>query len=221
MRLLAWTLLWALVLFLLALVWWNDVQGLLPKNKKKNHVHHRFQNSLKTHLLRRNNNSPRIAVIIPFVGGASNDGSGGESIPPYLPLFCAAARGSAALVDFLIVHNGALEHYANNQYADNIRFINLGSTLGMAEKLVSVLDGGSEELAVSSKEFLEQVVAKHVERYPYVLVEFKPALGHIFAEYLVVCVTMLLNACMCSFSHVPYCAGLLALGLFRPRYCLW
>jgi hypothetical protein len=55
----------------------------------------------------------------------------------------------------------------------------------------SVLDDKPEsELAFSSRERLLHLTATHLQLYPYIasypycLVEFKPALGHIFADYL-------------------------------------
>lgn len=42
-----------------------------------------------------------------------------------------------------------------------------------------------EEIALGqSREMLAKIMAKHIIKYPYVLVEFKPALGHIFADFL-------------------------------------
>ena len=120
----------------------------------------------------------RIAVVIPFFGESP------ESIPSYLNLFCTAAAGSAALVDFLIVHNGVLEAYTEPT-PTNIIFINVGSTREFAERLVRVVDSRDEtDLAVKSREQLVKIVTYHVHQYPYVLVEFKPAIGHIFADLL-------------------------------------
>ena len=127
--------------------------------------------------LRRKGSSHRIAVVIPFVG------TGPESIPTYLPLFCSAAAGSASLVDFLLIHNGALDQY-HHPVPQNVHLISLESTFNMAEKLTRVVDRRGDDLVVDNMGFLTQVIDKHIERYPYALVEFKPALGHVFAEFL-------------------------------------
>jgi hypothetical protein len=120
----------------------------------------------------------RIAIVIPFFGESP------EAIPPYLNLFCTAASGSASLVDFLIVHNGVLEAYTE-PVPSNVKFLNVGSTKEFIELLVRVVDRKQEsELAVDSLDKLVKIVSYHVHQYPYVLVEFKPATGHIFASLL-------------------------------------
>jgi len=121
----------------------------------------------------------RIAIVIPFFGESP------ESIPSYLNLFCTAAAGSASLVDFLIIHNGVLEAYTEPT-PSNVIFINIGSTKEFAERLIRVVDQKAEkDLAVNSRDQLIKIVTYHVHQYPYVLVEFKPAIGHIFSDLLV------------------------------------
>ena len=118
----------------------------------------------------------RIAIVIPFFGESP------EAIPPYLNLFCTAAAGSSSLVDFFMVHNGVLEAYTE-PVPSNVKFVNVGSTKAFAELLVRVVDRKTD-LAVDSRETLVKIVTYHVHQYPYVLVEFKPAIGHIFASLL-------------------------------------
>eukprot|EP00934_Nitzschia_sp_Nitz4_P001734 Nitzschia sp. Nitz4//scaffold31_size150131//139101//141896//NITZ4_002854-RA/size150131-processed-gene-0.147-mRNA-1//-1//CDS//3329547737//1734//frame0 len=121
----------------------------------------------------------RIAIIIPFVG------EGPEAIPPYLELFCTAAYGSRGLVDFLLFHNGVLDGYTGDACPPNVQFISLGSTEEFSAQLTRVVSHkANEEIAVGSRDTLAKILSKHVVKYPYVLVEFKPALGHIFSEYL-------------------------------------
>jgi hypothetical protein len=121
----------------------------------------------------------RIAIIIPYVG------EGVEGIPSYLELFCNAAAGSASLVDFLLIHNGVLTGYRGEECPPNVRFISLESMEKFSRLLLRVIDREDDKsLAVESKEKLVGVLAKYIIKYPYVLVEFKPALGHIFNEYL-------------------------------------
>lgn len=132
-----------------------------PSRKKRQHLNH------------------RIAVMIPFVG------DGPESIPPYLNLFVAAAAGSSSLVDFFIFHNGVLDYFYYDDLPPNVKIISLGSIEGMMRHFVRVVDQRQdEEFALQSRDFLVQVLSTHLIHYPYVLVEFKPALGHIFASYL-------------------------------------
>jgi hypothetical protein len=124
-------------------------------------------------------NKHRVAIVIPFVG------EGPENIPPYLELFCNAAAGSASLVDFLLIHNGVLDGYRGDTCPPNVIFISLISMDGFSQKLVRVMDRNEDdEIAVGSKDTLARILSKHIIKYPYVLVEFKPALGHIFADYL-------------------------------------
>ena len=139
-----------------------------------------------------NQNQPRIAIIIPYIG---------KYLPPYYPLFAKTASGSSSLVDFLIFHNGIeaqyLPPYSSDDYS-NIKLIDLKSTEQMAKYLLHILNPpGKNNLNKTTDELLNtytnleipydellRVLMKHIERYPYVLVEFKSALGHIFADYI-------------------------------------
>lgn len=127
---------------------------------------------------RGNKQQHRIAIVIPFFGESP------ESIPSYLQLFCTAAAGSFSLVDFLIVHNGVLEAYTEPT-PPNVIFINIGSTKEFAQRLLRVVDRKEEkDIAVHSRAQLLKIVTYHVHQYPYVLVEFKPAIGHLFSDLL-------------------------------------
>jgi hypothetical protein len=144
-------------------------------------AHHTKNNGLASSLSKRLGGTPkhRIAIIIPFVG------DGPEVIPPYLELFCSAAAGSASLVDFLLIHNGVLDGYRGDACPPNVHFISLLTMERFSQHLVRVMDQAEDEaIAVGSREKLAYILAKHIITYPYVLVEFKPALGHIFADYL-------------------------------------
>lgn len=119
----------------------------------------------------------RIAILIPYVGA---------NLPPYFPLFAKTAAGSSSLVDFFIVHNGispTLLPPPDQQYP-NVKFIDLQSTQQMTNLLLRVIDQRSEENLEMSYSELLQILTKHIDKYPYVLVEFKAAMGHIFARYL-------------------------------------
>jgi len=122
----------------------------------------------------------RIAIVLPFVGHDQ------QNIPSYLNVFCVGAAGAADIADFLIIHNGILrDQFFLPECPDNVKFISLQTTRAFAERLVRVLDHKDQgKLAFESLERLTLLVSKHIEVYPYSLVEFKPALGHIFQEYL-------------------------------------
>ena len=124
-------------------------------------------------------NKQRVAIVIPFVG------EGPEAIPPYLELFCDAASGSASLVDFLLIHNGVLDGYRGDACPSNVIFLSLRSMEDFSHLLLRVIDKTEDaDIAVGSKAKLAQILSNHIIKYPYILVEFKPALGHIFESYL-------------------------------------
>jgi hypothetical protein len=89
------------------------------------------------------------------------------------------------VADYLIIHNGALAGY-QGECPSNVIFINLGSTQEFAHYLVKVVVDTKQpsDLAISNPELLEKALAFHMDHNPYALVEFKPAWGHIFAEFL-------------------------------------
>lgn len=132
----------------------------------------------------------RLAVILPFVGSSVAD------IPPYLSLFCTGAVAAHDVADFWIFHNGVLAEAPvracqrdddddDEGNAPNIRLVNLGSTVNLMELVATrLLDRvGSGPWAIPRAHFIP-FLAKHTEMLPYTLVEYKPALGHIFADYL-------------------------------------
>lgn len=124
------------------------------------------------------NEGPRIAILIPFIG---------ESLPTYFPLFAHTAAGSASLIDFFIIHSGIPSHLLpslneQKQYP-NVKLIDLQNTQRMANFLLRVTDNRQENLEIPYGELLH-VLSQHIERYPYVLVEFKLAYGHIFQDFL-------------------------------------
>jgi hypothetical protein len=142
-----------------------------------------------------------------------NDSSSDDaaSILPYFPAFCAGAAGAADVADFLIFHTGSLESSSwpllRSECPPNVIFINLGSNARLAEYLIRVVDerygahrrdnepaaaaaaAEKEEIKddgaprMDQKELLN-MVASYIEVNPYGLVEYKPALGHIFHEFL-------------------------------------
>jgi len=125
----------------------------------------------------------RLAIVIPFIG------QGSDAIPSYLELFCVTAAGSADLVDFLIFHDGTFGADSDiNHFScpENVIFHSLESIEEFSHALIRVLDRKpEEELKLGgSREKLAGIVAKVIQKYPYLMVEFKPAFGHIFEKYL-------------------------------------
>lgn len=131
-------------------------------------------------------NAPRIAILIPFLSTNS------DGLPSYVPLFLRSAQGSSSLIDFLIFHNGEMNRYFNEDETkiqnipipSNVIFIDLKSTRSMARLLSRVID---QRLLQKSEDEVEKLIdqlERYIHKYPYTLVEFKPALGYIFEEYL-------------------------------------
>lgn len=152
------------------LSWWNS-EGVSQRIG-------RFSSRLGHNV---HSSSHRIAIVIPFIG------HGPEAIPTYLELFCSGAAGSAGLVDFLLIHNGVMDGYRGTACPENVKFISLGTMENFSRHLVRVMEGGDENnepLTSEAKDRLAHILTKHIAKYPYVMVEFKPALGHVFAEYL-------------------------------------
>jgi hypothetical protein len=152
------------------LSWWNSESGSQSIG--------RFSKRLARNV---HSSNHRIAIVIPFIG------EGPEAIPTYLELFCSGAAGSAGLVDFLLIHNGVMDGYRGTACPENVKFISLGTMENFSRHLVRVMDGGDDDeepLTSESKDRLAHILTKHIAKYPYVMVEFKPALGHVFAEYL-------------------------------------
>lgn len=121
----------------------------------------------------------RIAIVLPFIA------AGPELIPPYLELFCMGAAGSMDTVDFLLIHNGVLTNWARKaDCPSNVIWIDLQSTESFARLLIKTMDEIDDADLAFSRDNMILLLAKHLEQFPYALVEFKPALGYIFQEYL-------------------------------------
>jgi hypothetical protein len=147
----------------------------------------------------RSHASPRIAILLPYAA------RGLPTVLPYLLVFCKGAAGAADIADFIVVHNGVLQQWPRlrTECPPNVIFHNLESNRGMALRLLRVLDDppgiGGDDMDVSHEnsnkrkmaamddgrqEELLDLVASFIKINPYGLVEFKPALGHIFAEFI-------------------------------------
>jgi len=176
--------------------WGGSSDGIPKSSHKRNHISARaaFQRAKsKLHVGHNKGNGNeqqhRIAIVIPYV--ASGDDQSTKALPPYFDAFCAAARGSASLVDFLIFHNGIPDHLLppNDETSSgfsmpsNVKLINLADVEGgMAELFLRVSD--EKKQLEMERSTLIRIIERHISLYPYVLVEFKAAMGHIFADYL-------------------------------------
>jgi len=129
----------------------------------------------------------RIAILIPFLSGREQ-----SILPNYFPIFLRTAQGSASLIDFIIPHDGKLTQFIDKNTSTiqgisiptNVKFIDLKSIQGMANFLLRVVDSRLKEKSRSEQQDLLNTIALHLRSNPYSLVEFKPALGHIFAEFI-------------------------------------
>ena len=141
------------------------------------------------HPLPHGHRAPRLAILLPFVG---------NEWPVYAGLFCTTAVGMSNVADvFLIYTAGTEEDVAPAipqpcRTASNIKMVPFPSTRQLMQFIVTKLlehlekeddDETSKKWALPEKEFID-FMAKHTEQYPYTLVEYKPAFGHIFAEYI-------------------------------------
>lgn len=86
-------------------------------------------------------------------------------------------------MDFIIFHTGVLDTWGvlKEECPENVKFINLQSSRRLAELLTRVVTTDEES---NKHEELVELVSSYIKANPYALVEFKPAFGHIFAEYL-------------------------------------
>ena len=130
------------------------------------------------------NGEHRIAIIIPFLSPST-------MLPPYFSIFLQTAGGSAAIVDFLVFHNGQLATFINEsestiqgfEYPDNVKFISLESMEKFASYFVQVADRRLEGRQ-EDQDKLVKILSRVMKRSPYMLVEFKPAFGYIFRHFI-------------------------------------
>lgn len=143
-----------LVLILLVLCW-ND-----SKRKNENTIkalHPRAE-------LRRD--QKRLAILLPYLGTA----------PAFLDVFCFGAGGASDIADFLVI--GSLSGHPG--CPSNVLFHEV-SPRRLATLLSRTVE--KDNLAMDRERFLT-ILEHNIEVYPYALVEFKPAYGHIFSEYI-------------------------------------
>ncbi len=133
----------------------------------------------------------RLAIVIPYL--PSSDGS--PTFPPYFDLFAMSAAGSAADIDYLIFHCFIPPSLLPNKNTlpTNVKLIDLNvrtttssiDECGMATLFTRVTDQRQKDNSMeTSLSKLIHTLSTQIINLPYILVEYKPAFGHIFAEYL-------------------------------------
>ena len=143
------------------------------------------------------NKSKRMAIIIPYLPPSD----AAPTFPPYFDLFAMSAAGSAKDIDYLIFHcfiPPSLLPNANS-LPTNVKLIDMNekkstnnnnkdgeeNKCGLARLFTRVTDQRQKDNVL--KVPLETLISKlshQIINLPYILVEYKPAFGHIFANYI-------------------------------------
>ena len=143
----------------------------------------------------------RLAILIPYL--PPGDGAA-PSFPPYFDAFATSAAGSSDDVDYLIFHCSVPRSMLPDEdgLPSNVKLIDMNEGGGGAGEQGGVVEGGESECGLARlftrvtdtrqaegimKTPLETLIrrlSKQIIHLPYILVEYKPAFGHIFADYL-------------------------------------
>ena len=136
------------------------------------------------------NKKKRLAIVIPYLPSSE----GAPTFPAYFNLFAMSAAGSAADIDYLIFHCFIPPSLLPNMdtLPSNVKLIDLNGKdskgeheCEMAKLFTRVTDQRQKDNLMQTP--LPQLISrlsKQILNLPYMLVEYKPAFGHIFAEYL-------------------------------------
>jgi hypothetical protein len=109
--------------------------------------------------------SIRLVCLIPYVG---------ERLPSWFDAFAASAKSAAHIADFLVFLTSA----PPRETPENVKLIYMPIN-NLADRILRLGDSHHD-----SSDDLVQEMASLLDRQPYILVEFKPALGSIFPDYL-------------------------------------
>jgi hypothetical protein len=109
----------------------------------------------------------RVAVLLPYLG---------KSLPAWFDLFAFTASTSADLVDWFIFITEA----PMKPVPANVHLVRL-SRSDMFNRLVNLDEGYSNSSA--GRTALQAYFQYIIDVHPYILVEIKPALGFLFADY--------------------------------------
>lgn len=109
----------------------------------------------------------RVACLIPYIG---------SSLPPWFDAFAFTAQSSAPLFDYFIF----VTEVPDRELPSNVKLIRM-LPADLHDRIARI-DNKKSTL----KEFERTVLSVKllIERFPYVLVEFKPCFGYIFADYI-------------------------------------
>jgi hypothetical protein len=133
----------------------------------------------------------RLAIVIPYLAPEA----GAPTFPPYFELFAMSAAGSAQDIDYLIFHCFIPPNLLpdENDLPSNVKLIDLntkddkdeGSGCDMAKLFTRVTDERQKHNQMKMPlNKLQSMLSRQIIHLPYILVEYKPAFGHIFADYL-------------------------------------
>jgi hypothetical protein len=109
----------------------------------------------------------RVACLIPYIG---------SSLPPWFDAFAFTAQSSAPLFDYFIF----VTEVSDRELPPNVKLIRM-LPADLHDRIARIDNRKS-----TVKEFERTVLSVKllIERFPYVLVEFKPCFGYIFADYI-------------------------------------
>jgi hypothetical protein len=140
-----------------------------------------------------NERKRRLAIIIPYL--PSSDGA--PMLPSYFDMFATSAAGSGENIDYLIFHCFVPKSMLPNHdtLPNNVKLIDMNgdggegenneNECGLARLFTRVTDmRQADGIMQTPLETLIKRLSKQIINLPYILVEYKPAFGHIFAEYL-------------------------------------
>ena len=137
-------------------------------------------------------NANRLAIIIPYLPPSD----GAPSFPSYFDLFAMSAAGSSRDIDYLIFHCFIPPSLLPNPTSlpTNVKLIDLNSNsssndndneCGLANLFTRVTDERQKNNTMQLP--LTKLITRlshQIINLPYILVEYKPAFGHIFHEYI-------------------------------------
>lgn len=138
----------------------------------------------------------RLAIVIPYL--PSSDGA--PMLPTYFDMFATSAAGSDDAIDYLIFHCFVPKSMLPNEDAlpRNVKLIDMNEYVdaengdgeenecGLARLFTRVTDmRQADGIMQTPLDTLIKRLSRQIIHLPYILVEYKPAFGHIFAEHLI------------------------------------
>ena len=111
----------------------------------------------------------RLALVVPWLG---------SEFPTWFPYFAESCRVSDYLADILIFHENAK---LPASHPPNMRFIDMGAHgLGVIFGAALARLGGQEQSTYAIVHLMQTIF----HNYKYIVTEYKPAYGAVFAPYL-------------------------------------